>query len=83
MKIGSLLIALFLLLRLIVPIFLGLSGEELIAQMLNAGFRAACALAAHNPGEYVKEVIRVLESFSSDREVGVIAQRYISRLKTC
>lgn len=40
-----------------------------------AGFRAACALAAH--GYKAKEVLGVLRRFESDKDVGKIARKYL------
>lgn len=45
-----------------------------------ARFRAACALAAHGPGEYATDVKIVLKEFRDDPEVRDIAKKYISLL---
>ena len=45
-----------------------------------AGFRAACALAAHGVGEYRGEVKRVLTRFAKDKDVAIIAKSYLSKI---
>ena len=45
-----------------------------------AGFRAACALAAHGPGEYTDLVLKTLRKFTKDQEIKDIAINYIRKL---
>ena len=43
-----------------------------------AGFRAACALAAH--GVHDEEIKTTLQEFSKDKEVGTIAKNYLMNM---
>jgi len=56
-------------------------AEQLRRDSTNyAGFRAACALAAHNPGEYLTSTLRALQRFSRDKDVARIAKSYLKKL---
>ena len=46
-----------------------------------ARFRAACALAAHDPGKYREEVIKTLKEAQQDPDVSKIASSYLRRLE--
>ena len=44
-------------------------------------YHSAFALAAHKPGQYVKEVIGVLREAVSDKDVSGIARAYLKKVK--
>jgi hypothetical protein len=46
-----------------------------------ARYRSAFALAAHDPGRYKEEVIKVLKEATKDKDVSEIAKEYLGRLK--
>lgn len=47
-----------------------------------SGFRAACALAVHNPSAYRERISPILKRWALDKEVGVIAQKYLHSLES-
>ncbi len=48
-----------------------------------SGFRAACTLAQHGPGEYRTQTIKILQSFSQskDKDVSAMAKEYLAALQ--
>lgn len=63
-----------------------LMRDRLYFRMMNdsnpsARFRSAFALAAHGPGKYKGDVVKVLYKALKDKDVKIIARRYVSELE--